>query len=565
MGVLQCQSSPSEMLTLVRVSPFCIVGTLHYMCAALLDSLRPVTSAAWNADSSTAFDMGVSTCTPGTRVSILNDILTWAGASSSPCVFWLNGLAGTGKSTIARTLCQRLHEQGLLGASFFISRNHLDRCDASNIVRSIAYQLAVRWPAVSDALCANLRETPIMATRSLQQQIADFVVTPAQELHRDASITIVIDALDECVIDFLGRPGGELLLLLVRQFLPLSGRLRLFLTSRAEVPIQHMFRELSAPAQTFVLKLHELDSAIVREDITTYLTQAFAGIRTHRPEFELENWPQPDDMNRLAELSGLLFIYAATAVRFVNDRHYSPRLRLAQLLAPKQTSHGPSAYAHLDALYRQILKDAVQGTAGDDDFLCQRLRTVVGAVILAQTPLRVEALTTLSGVDSEDIVIVVGHLSSLLSDSSSGIRFFHPSFPDFAIDAGRCTDPRLRVVPTVDHGAIALRCLALMNENLCYNRCALRDPNVANSDVQGLELSLHESVSDALHYAVCFWCTHLAGSESSAGSFLDALDEFCWKHLLHWVEVLSLVDHVLPAEAELLNTIEWCEVRRLDC
>jgi hypothetical protein len=537
---------------------------IYDLRAALLDSLRPSASAAWNAESNTAFDLGLSMCTPGTRVSILNDILTWAGSSDSTCVFWLNGLAGTGKSTIARTLCQRLHKQGRLGASFFISRDDLDRRNASNIVRSIAHQLAVRWRPVSDALCATLRETPISVTRTLQQQIADFIITPTRELQGDPSIIVVIDALDEGLTDFLGRPGGELLLLLVRQVLQLDGRLRLFLTSRAEIAIQHMFRELSATAQTSVVKLHELDTAVVQEDIITYLTHSFVEIRDRRPEFLLHNWPPADDVHRLAELSGLLFVFAATTVRFINDRNYSPRHQLAQLLGHKPISNGPSAYGHLDALYRQILKDAVQGSGGDDDFLCQRLQTVVATIILAQTPLSIEALATLSGVDSGDIVIVVGRLSSLISDSSSGLRFFHPSFPDFVIDAARCTDPRLVVMPNLSHSAIALRCLVLMNDSLRYDLCNLQDPNVANADVQSLDLALHENVPDALRYAVCSWCSHLAGSHSYEESLLDALVEFCRKHLFHWVELLSLVEHITPTEAELLKAVEWCKVRLYD-
>jgi hypothetical protein len=161
------------------------------MLAVLLDSLGPIASAAWNATGADGAASTVSTpvsmCTPGTRVSLLEDLLAWATASDSSCIFWLNGLAGTGKSTIARTLCERLDSQSLLGSSFFISRDESDRREASNIVRSIAYQLAVRWRSVSDALCAKLREMPVSATRSLQQQIADFIITPARELPGDAS------------------------------------------------------------------------------------------------------------------------------------------------------------------------------------------------------------------------------------------------------------------------------------------------------------------------------------------------------------------------------------------
>jgi hypothetical protein len=490
----------------------------------------------------------------GTRVDIMKDIMAWAVTPEDPCVFWLNGLAGTGKSTIARTLCERLDKEGLLGASFFISRDQLARRDANNIIHSIAHQLAVGFRQFSDALCERLRDIPVSAPRSLQQRITDFVVTPARRLPADTSFIIVIDALDECLSDFLDRPGGELLLLLVRQLLQLEGRLRLFLTSRGEIPIRRMFEELSVTAQTIV-KLHELDAAVVREDIKTYLSQSFDAIRAERRELPLSGWPPSTDVDKLVALSGLLFIYAATAVRFVKDPKHSPRRRLAHLLGQEQNYSGPSPLVQLDALYRDILNDAVRDTENGSEYLCQRLHAVMAVIVLAQTPLDVEALTTLSGLHSDDTSIVIGSLASLLSESTSGVRVFHPSFPDFAKDAARCTDTRLCVVPPVDHGIIALRCLTILNKQLHYDICNIQDPAVANKDVHNLS-----DVPDVVRYAACFWCTHVASSGVPDGSLLDALEEFCRKHLFHWMEVLSLVGYVPPAELSLIITIEWCEV-----
>jgi hypothetical protein len=556
------------MQTLVKILFVLHSNTYTRSPTALLESLGPVASAAWDADVFTLQKAGndvdastseasVSMCTPGTREPVLNDILAWASAVDSPCVFWLNGLAGTGKSTIARTLCERLQNNGLLGASFFISRDHPDRRKASNIVRSIAYQFAARCSLVSNALCAKLRETPISTARSLESQIRDFIIAPTRELQGDTSLVIVVDALDECLSDFQGRPGGELLLLLVRQ---LGGRLKLFITSRNEVSIQHMFSELSAAGQT-VLKLHDLDESVVRDDITTYLVHSFAGIRNSRRELALINWPPVEDINKLVELSGLLFIYAATAVRFVNNNRFSPRKRLAQLLAQERTTTRTSPYGQLDRFYRQILSDGVRASdAHDEAALCQRLHAFLVVVVLAQTPLSVEALAVLSGTDQDDTNIVLGDLSSLLADSTSGVRVFHPSFFDFAVDSARCTDERLCVAPVVDHTTVALRCLSLLNKNLRYNICNIQNPNVANTDVKGLDLLLRENLSDASRYAVCFWCIHISASGAPDDACLDALKEFCRKHLLHWLEGLSLMEYVPPAEAALIKVIEWCGV-----
>jgi hypothetical protein len=529
-----------------------------------MNSLGPITSAAWNATgadgAASAPDSTVSMCTPGTRVTLLEDLMAWATALESPCVFWLNGLAGTGKSTIARTLCERLDQQGLLGASFFISRDQPDRRDASNIVRSIAHQLAVQWRPVSEALCTKLYETPTSNARSLREQIADFIIVPARALPKPTSFILVLDALDEAVTDFLDRPGGDLLLLLVAQLVQLAGRVRLFITSRNEIPIQQMFRELSATPQTVnTVKLHELDKVIVQDDIAIYLNHSFAVIRNTRLDLELTGWPSPAAVNVLVERSGLLFIYAATAVRFVVHRKYSPRERLDQLLGLTSNT-AKSAYSQLDRLYRQILNDAVHDPDGDEVSLCQRLQAILAMIVLAQTPLNIEALGTLSGVGLDDCRIVAGYLSSLLVDSASCVRVFHPSFPDFAVDPGRCMDSRLCVVPTVDHRLLALRCLELMNNHLHYDICGIQDPTLANDDIQDLDVRLRANVSDALRYAACFWCNHLTASGAADSSLMNALKDFCQKHLFHWVEIMSLVKHVGIAEVALLRAIEWCKV-----
>ncbi|KIJ90176.1 hypothetical protein K443DRAFT_15452 [Laccaria amethystina LaAM-08-1] len=59
-------------------------------------------------------------CTPGTRVRILDDIITWANNTSpgSPDIYWLFGQAGSGKSTIAYSVARRF-ESAVRGDSAF--------------------------------------------------------------------------------------------------------------------------------------------------------------------------------------------------------------------------------------------------------------------------------------------------------------------------------------------------------------------------------------------------------------------------------------------------------------
>jgi cytidylate kinase len=525
---------------------------------ALLDTLRPVTARAW---------ITLPTCTPNTRVSVLDDIEARVRSSSDLCVFWLNGLAGTGKSTIAATVCERLDEQHLLGASFFVSRQQADTRDAQGIVRSIAHELASRNRLISEALCATLRDNSASVSRSLDKQIADFVTKPARVLDAQSMLVIVIDALDECFLDVNGRPGGELVLVFVRQLLSLSGRLKLFITSRNEVPIQQMFVKLAETAQQRVTKLHDLDKAIVQTDIQTYFKQSFHTLREYRSmELSLTDWPDHNDLQCLVDQSGLLFIYAATVVRYLSSPHHSPPERLAQVLGRQRASGITSPHHHLDELYMGILQDAVNTSGGErDSDLYDRLHAVVAVIVLAQSPVHVDALAILSGVKLTNVRIVIRYLTSLLlvTTDDEPVRIFHPSFPDFMTDARRCTMESLRVNPPIDHGVLASRCLSILNETLHYDMCDIQNPATGNRNVPDLAGRLRKKVIswNAVRYACCFWTRHLVEHEKPSSDLLDILDDFCRKHLFHWLEILSLIEHLSSLEGELLQVIEWCKVQ----
>ena len=81
-------------------------------------------------------------CLRGTRRDVLLQLENWLKDEQDHRVFWLNGLAGTGKSTITQTFAEISFADGDLGASFFCSRDFEDRSNLQMVFPTLAFQLA---------------------------------------------------------------------------------------------------------------------------------------------------------------------------------------------------------------------------------------------------------------------------------------------------------------------------------------------------------------------------------------------------------------------------------------
>ena len=96
----------------------------------------------------------------GTRREVLVQIEGWLKDKEDKRVFWLNGLAGTGKSTIAQTFAEMSFADGELGASFFCSRDFEDRSNLRSILPTLAFQLALQYPNFRQELIPVLTASP---------------------------------------------------------------------------------------------------------------------------------------------------------------------------------------------------------------------------------------------------------------------------------------------------------------------------------------------------------------------------------------------------------------------
>jgi len=491
----------------------------------------------------------------GTRREVLFQLEQWSKDEQDKRVFWLNGLAGTGKSTIAQTFAEVCFADGKLGASFFCSRDFDDRSNLRSIFPTLAFQLAHRYPRFRQALLPVLMENPDVGRETLCSQMEKLIVGPFQATQTQT--LIVIDALDECRDE---EPASVLLSVLSR-FVDKIPLVKFFITGRPEPRIRSGFRLESLRPHTDVLRLHEVEPSSVDSDIKLFLKTRFIEIAKNRSDCDfMEDWPGPPNINILCNKAAGFFIYASTVVKFVSSRYHPPDERLALIVSlPQDTSH--EGKSGIDLLYTRVLEQAFHGADSYDHGLYSQLRSVLGAVLLVSHPLSIKTLSDLKTCGTPTrISSSLRELHSLLlvPDSMEGpVHVFHKSFPDFLTDPERCTDQRFLIDPPTHHKEILLSCLNVMEDMLKRNICNL-DNHAVLSEVEDLSTSRTTYIGDALEYACHFWTKHLVkvpGSGHGVEEVFKAIDNFFKTGFLFWVEVLILTGN-LDIGVYALNDIE---------
>jgi hypothetical protein len=142
-----------------------------------------------------------SSCLEGTRVAILEEILSWSESMNrerSP-VYWLSRMAGLGKSTIAKTVAEWAEEKGVLGATFFFSQSDNPLWDSGLVLPTLAFQLAHSDSAFKEVIVEALRQDPTAGRKELLPQLQALILNPLLNVNPGRRpVLIILDTLDEC-------------------------------------------------------------------------------------------------------------------------------------------------------------------------------------------------------------------------------------------------------------------------------------------------------------------------------------------------------------------------------
>ncbi|KAJ5767600.1 vegetative incompatibility protein HET-E-1 [Penicillium manginii] len=536
--------------------------TLNGNQTFVINKLRKVEEAPFNSSA----NQHDPTCHGETRRELLQEIHEWTdGPITGQHIYWLQGKAGTGKSTIARTVACKLDGCGILGASFFFKRNESGRANAGYLFSTIVAQLARRLPATAEHMRHAIETDPEIANMAFQAQFRELIVKPmikSIQARTYRTMTVVIDALDEC-----DRPNDAMTIikLLLQTELPTVAPLKFFITSRYKFPVLSDHQGIQSRVTEFLV--HDIPPPIVERDIAAFLTSRLGDIRK---EFNMTStWPGQPQFQRLLKRSVPLFIFAATACRFIEERQQGggPQGRLQKILQNEYQGQ-------LDQIYLPILNHMISGLSDSATRTAlKEFNLIVGSIITLADPLGVGPLAKLLSFSTDCIEDRLYFLHSVLDippDADSPVRIFHESFRDFLVHPDSEAGAKFQVDVTATHKMLARKCITLLGDGGVLKRdiCGLGEAAKARATLD--QQVIEEKLPKEARYAVLYWVHHLRRSQPSTVNDEGQVLRFLQNHLLHWLEALILLEEIsegikLIGELQVLFNVSRLSDRRFIC
>ena len=370
----------------------------------------------------------------------------------------------------------------------FFSRSEDDRKSAKLFFGTIAFQLSQYSQEIALRIGEALEDNSDASSKQLRDQLRDLIIQPLQSCKKTSKTTIliVIDALDECD----GQDAVRLLSLLLQEI--------------RKVPKLY--------------QLHEIEDSTVEGDIHKYLSYRLSSqaVKAALPELDPPPLtPSSLELNALVKAAGKLFLITSTTIKFLlDDIRFNPKAQMRDLIKAIAVGEtGVTPFNTLDEVYTQILSVAILLNSSSE--ILARFQSVIGSIVLLRDPLPLRPLANLLHTNTNDIKGALVQLQSIifLSGAENTPSIYHKSFPDFIIDAARCSrDPRFHVSIGIQHACIARICFRVMDEQLRANIYDLKVPEMYLDNYEFRHL-LEDRVSGELQYACLHWATHLFNAE----------------------------------------------------
>ena len=463
------------------------------------------------------------------------EFCNWYDGTDTP-LLWINGGPGMGKTMMVISLIDELSRRlqtnpgsGIL-SYFFCQTTDLRLNNAISVLRGLIYMLVTEH----DTLAKPLKDEFERAGPKLFEDPHAFfalrkILLAMLEIPNHGTIYLVVDALDECTSGL-----HELLdLITYNRFAP-SARVKWLVTSRNQEEIGRglMFRD---PCLVVSLELITSRVSHAVDHFVNIKVQELARNHNYSPELKRKV------STYLEENAEGTFLWVALACQMLQTLP-SRKVELALEKLPRG----------LYPIYERMMRQILNLEDSEDVMMC---KCIIISAILARRPLHLKELAATANLPKvlwedpsslEELVLLCG---SFLTISKDTVYLVHQSAKDFFTEGDGSS---IISSHQDEHGKIAYRSLDLMSHTLRENVCDLQEPGTFAAEARK---EFDRSRFTHIGYACCYWVdhltdhlnVHLTGDKHNQLSLFDyggTVKVFLQDHLLHWLEVLSVLGKV---------------------
>ncbi|KAL6859515.1 WD40 repeat-like protein [Trichoderma novae-zelandiae] len=343
---------------------------------------------------------------------------------------------------------------------------------------------------------------------------------------------VIIDGLDECTT------GLTELLELIQESMPLKN-VKLLLSSRNWPEIQASLE--GAPDAEGVNLSLEVNATLVAAAVDAYISEKASMIKFLKKNDELRE--KVCDLVR--ERANGTFLWVAIVFQQL-QRVKIPYGGLSSVMERlKELPKG------LTELYGRMLQQIEGLDSIEESKLC---RTVLGICVVAYQPLRLQELATLAGfkdelTDPSELRILIETCGSFLTVKDETVYFIHQSSKEYLTTNSRAQSILFANGTEEIHHTMAMHSLETMGKMLCRDIYELHNHAILIDDISSPEPDPLVS----LRYPCTYWLRHLCVSMASFDPSDGKVLTFLKEHILHWLEVMSLMRNSIEGVPDVLH------------
>jgi NWD NACHT NTPase-like protein/NACHT domain-containing protein len=430
-------------------------------------------------------------------------------------LLWVKGDAGKGKTMlligIIRELSQQLKSNSSCLSYFFIQGTDSKLNTATAVLRCLIWMMLVQKPSLISHL---KKEYDPIGPRYFEGNAFQALSKVFDNMLADPSLSrvyLIVDALDECVNK--QELGG--LLRLISTTAAKSSKVKWLVSSRYRSDIESQLKDGDGRARLDL----ELNSQSISRAVDAYIDHKLLKLNYN----EILRAQVADELHKRADGT---FLWVALVCKILESSDDYDAIEILQEM--------PS---NLKNLYDRMMDQIELLERKNPDFC----KFILSIMTLAYRPLHLSELVTLANLPPKiPPMEIVKKCASFLTIRNDTVYLIHQSAKDYLISK----DVEPEIFPdgyAAVHRCILSRSLDVMDE-LQKDIYKLQNPGCLIDEIK----PVNPDPLDQFRYACVYWVDHLCEIDRSLHNEIGLCDDgrihrFLKKHLLHWLEALSLV------------------------